>query len=88
MHDFFAPIDVKCICDAGIFLDVETVTGAGNVMQQRYHDIADVMESKPGLSKACVAAVRAPQATRCSRSRPSRRSRLPPPLPASFHVSG
>ena len=63
VHDFFAPIDVKCICDAGIFLDVETVTGAGNVMQQRYHDIADVMESKPGLSKACVAAVRAPQAT-------------------------
>ena len=61
VHDFFAPIDVKCICDAGIFLDVETVTGAGNVMQQRYHDIADVMESKPGLSKACVAAVRAPK---------------------------
>jgi len=61
VHDFFAPIDVKCICDAGIFLDVETVTGAGNVMQQRYHDIADVMESKPGLSKACVAAVRVPK---------------------------
>ena len=66
VHDFFAPIDVKCICDAGIFLDVETVTGAGNVMQQRYHDIADVMESKPGLSKACVAAVRAPPRYRCS----------------------
>lgn len=49
-------IPVKCICDAGLFLDVETVTGAGNVMQTRYHDIADVMESKPGLSPVCVAA--------------------------------
>ena len=26
---------VKCICDAGMFLDVPTVTGAGNVMQVR-----------------------------------------------------
>ena len=26
-------IPTKCICDAGMFLDVETVTGAGNVMQ-------------------------------------------------------
>ena len=25
-------------------------------MQTRYHDIATVMESKPGLPKACVAA--------------------------------
>ena len=74
VHDFFAPIDVKCICDAGIFLDVETVTGAGNVMQQRYHDIADVMESKPGLSKACVAAVRAPPRT-------ARRPAVPSPSP-------
>jgi hypothetical protein len=49
-------IPVKCICDAGLFLDVETVTGAGNVMQTRYHDIADNMESKPGLSPVCVAA--------------------------------
>jgi O-palmitoleoyl-L-serine hydrolase len=48
-------IPVKCICDAGMFLDIETVTGAGNVMQKRYHDIADVMESKPGLPAACVA---------------------------------
>ena len=45
---------VKCICDAGLFLDVDTVTGAGKVMQTRYHDIADIMESKPGLSPACV----------------------------------
>ena len=48
-------IPVKCICDAGMFLDIETVTGAGNVMQTRYHDIADNMESRPGLSPACVA---------------------------------
>lgn len=47
-------IPVKCICDAGLFLDVDTVTGAGNVMRTRYHDIAEVMESKPGLSAACV----------------------------------
>ena len=47
-------IPVKCICDAGLFLDVDTVTGAGNVMQTRYHDIANVMESKPGLSPSCL----------------------------------
>ena len=47
-------IPVKCICDAGLFLDVDTVTGAGNVMQKRYHDIANVMESKPGLSPSCL----------------------------------
>jgi hypothetical protein len=47
-------VPVKCICDAGLFLDVDTVTGAGKVMQTRYHDIADIMESKPGLSPACV----------------------------------
>ena len=29
---------VKCICDAGMFLDVPTVTGAGNVMQVRAFD--------------------------------------------------
>ena len=49
-------IPTKCICDAGMFLDVETVTGGGNVMQARYHDIAENMESKPGLPAACVAA--------------------------------
>ena len=48
-------IPVKCICDAGVFTDVDTVTGAGNVMQVRYHDIAETMQSKPGLSPACVA---------------------------------
>jgi len=49
-------IPVKCICDAGMFLDVETVTNSGNIMEDRYHDIADVMESKPGLSPICTAA--------------------------------
>jgi hypothetical protein len=39
-----------------MFLDVETVTGAGNVMRDRYFDIANNMETKPGLSTACVAA--------------------------------
>ena len=48
-------VPVKCICDAGMFLDIETVTGAGNVMQARYHDIAENMQSRPGLSPACVA---------------------------------
>ena len=38
-----------------MFLDVDTVTGAGNVMEARYHDIATNMASKPGLSPACVA---------------------------------
>jgi len=54
--DYFSKyqIPVRCICDAGMFLDVETVTGAGNVMQRRYHDIADIMQSKPGLSPICV----------------------------------
>ena len=47
-------IPVKCVCDAGMFLDVDTVTGAGNVMEKRYFDIADNMESKPGLSKTCI----------------------------------
>ena len=28
-------VSVKCICDAGFFLDVNTVTGAGNVMEHR-----------------------------------------------------
>ena len=28
-----AKIEVKCICDAGVFMDIPTVTGAGNVMQ-------------------------------------------------------
>jgi hypothetical protein len=28
-------VPVKCMCDAGMFLDIETVTGAGNVMQTR-----------------------------------------------------
>ena len=36
--DYFAKIDktiqVKCICDAGMFLDVETITGAGSVMRK------------------------------------------------------
>ena len=45
---------VRCMCDAGMFLDADTVTGAGNVMEKRYHDIADNMESKPGLSPACT----------------------------------
>ena len=31
-----AAAPVKCMCDAGMFLDVETVTGAGNVMATRY----------------------------------------------------
>lgn len=54
--EYFAnySIPVKCICDAGIFLDIDTVTGAGNVMQTRFHDIANVMESQPGLPRACV----------------------------------
>jgi len=29
-------IPVKCVCDAGAFLDIDTVTGAGNVMRERY----------------------------------------------------
>ena len=35
---YFKPTgqSVKCICDAGVFLDVETVTGAGNVMEARW----------------------------------------------------
>lgn len=54
---YFKPhgIPVKCICDAGVFLDVDTVTGAGNVMRARYFDIADNMATKDGLPAACVA---------------------------------
>ena len=50
-----ASIDVRCICDAGVFLDVPTVTGAGDVMRQRFYDLADRMQTKPSLSADCVA---------------------------------
>lgn len=49
-------IPVKCVCDAGAFLDIDTVTGAGNVMRKRYFDMAAFMESKPGLPTRCTAA--------------------------------
>ena len=39
-------IQTKCVCDAGMFLDVDTITGAGNVMEERYFDIADEMSCK------------------------------------------
>jgi hypothetical protein len=52
---FSPPVPVKCICDAGVFLDVSTVTGQGNVMERRFFDVADRMQSKPGLPTACVA---------------------------------
>ena len=32
------------------------VTGAGDVMKQRFYDLADRMRTKPSLSPACVAA--------------------------------
>ena len=50
-----AGIDVRCICDAGVFMDVPTVTGAGNVMRTRFYDVADRMETKASLNPACVA---------------------------------
>jgi hypothetical protein len=53
---FSPPVPVKCVCDAGVFLDVPTVTGQGNVMRKRFFDVADRMHSKPGLPAACVAA--------------------------------
>lgn len=46
--------DVRCICDAGMFIDVPTVTGAGNVMETRFFDIAERMGTKSGLDKICV----------------------------------
>ena len=59
IHDYFSKasdgaIDVKCICDAGIFMDVPTVTGAGNVMKTRFYDIADKMATKTSLNPKCV----------------------------------
>jgi len=59
VRDYFAAvnssIDMKCICDAGVFMDVPTVTGAGNVMEARFYDVADRMGTKASLSTACVA---------------------------------
>eukprot|EP01043_Picozoa_sp_COSAG02_P001150 COSAG02_NODE_23_length_52893_cov_58.101868_30_plen_291_part_00 len=52
--DLNASIDVRCICDAGLFIDVPTVTGAGNVMRERFYDLADKMQTKPSLNPACV----------------------------------
>ena len=49
-------IDVRCICDAGMFIDVPTVTGAGNVMRTRFFDLADKMGTKESLNPKCVAA--------------------------------
>lgn len=49
-----ASIDVRCICDAGLFIDVPTVTGAGDVMRERFFDLADKMQTKPSLNAACV----------------------------------
>ena len=52
--DVNASIDVRCICDAGLFIDVPTVTGAGDVMRERFYDLADKMQTKPSLNPACV----------------------------------
>lgn len=52
----FPGVDVRCMCDAGVFLDVPTVTGAGNIMRKRFFDLADRMDTKPSLNPACVAA--------------------------------
>jgi hypothetical protein len=49
-------VSVKCVCDAGVFLDVETISGLGNVMEARYFDVADSMNAKDGLDPQCVAA--------------------------------
>lgn len=49
-------IGVRCICDAGLFIDVPTVTGAGNVMRERFYDLADKMKTKPSLNPACIRA--------------------------------
>jgi len=47
-------LDVKCICDAGLFIDVPTVTGAGDVMRARFYDVADKMGARDALGPACV----------------------------------
>ena len=49
-----AALDVRCICDAGLFIDVPTVTGAGDVMRTRFYDVADKMGARDALSPACV----------------------------------
>ena len=49
-------IDVRCICDAGAFIDVPTITGAGDVMKTRFYDLADRMQTRASLSPACVQA--------------------------------
>ena len=50
-----ASIDFRCICDAGVFMDIPTVTGAGNVMRKRFYDLADRMQTKASLNPDCVA---------------------------------
>lgn len=53
-HNVNASTDVKCICDAGVFMDIPTVTGAGDVMKMRFYDVADKMQTKASLNDACV----------------------------------
>ena len=60
IHDYFdkaskGTTDVRCICDAGVFMDVPTVTGAGNVMKTRFYDVADKMATKASLNPTCIA---------------------------------
>eukprot|EP00966_Prymnesium_polylepis_P005127 118363-Prymnesium_polylepis.1 len=51
-----APVSVRCVCDAGLFLDAPSAVGAGNLMARRFYDVAEKMEARAGLSEACVAA--------------------------------
>lgn len=47
--------DSKCICDAGVFVDVPSLTGVRTV-RNNYFNMVEQMNAIGGLPKACVAA--------------------------------